>query len=204
MYNLIRLFIGCIVWCCLILVLKKSKANHKRKLYIFSVIIIVIFITILSFIPFENLFTTFNSPEEVFNYYNGSKSDIKHVVNGKDSDLVIADNNNTDVYLIVPKTASGWKIGIGINTKRILQKIHDGIIIYVYQYNNTDDYFVTILDSNGGDAQIADSCNSMFSSLERNNISLGKTFLTYYANIRDFTQQYWISINGEEIALNNQ
>lgn len=204
MYSLIRLLIGCIVFCCVILVLKKSKIGHKHKPYIFSVIITVVFIIILAFIPFENLFITFLSPEKAFNYYNGGKSGIKLVVNGKDSDLVIGDNNNTDVYLIVPKTASGWKIGIGMNTKRILQKIHNGITIYVYQYKNTGDYFVTILDTNGGESQITDSCNSEFSSLEKTNTSLGKTFVTYYANIRDFTQQYWISINGEEITLNNQ
>lgn len=204
MYSLTRLFIGCIVSCCSILGLKKSKAVHKHKPYIFSVIFAVVFITILAFIPFENLFITFNSPEKVFNYYNGGKSDVNLVVNGKNSDLVIGDSNNTDVYLIVPKTASGWKIGIGMNTKRISQKIHNGITIYVYQYKNTGDYFITILDTNGGETRIADSCNSKFSSLEKNNTSLGKTFVMYYANIRDFTQQYWISINGEEITLNNQ
>ena len=203
MYSLIRLFMGCIVCYCVILVYKKSKVHHKYKPYIVSVVITVMFITILAFIPFENLFITFNSPEKVFNYYNGSKSDVKLVVNGKDSDLVIGDNNNTDVYLIVPKTASGWKIGIGMNTKRVSQKIHNGITIYIYQYKNTDDYFVTILDTNGGESQIIDSCNSKFSSLAKNNNLLGKTFVTYYASIRDFTQQYWISINGEEITLNN-
>ena len=182
---------------------KKLQVTHKYKLYISSVIITVLFVTILAFIPFENLFITFNSPAKVFDYYNRGKSDIKLVVKGKDSDLVIGDNNNTDVYLIVPKTASGWKIGIGMNTKRISQKIHNGTAIYVYQYKNRGDYFVTILDTDGGELQITDSCNSKFSSLEKTEPFLEKKFVTYYANIRDFTQQYWISINGEEITLGN-
>lgn len=157
----------------------------------------------MSFIPFENLFITFNSPEKVFNYYIGDKSDVNLVVNGKNSDLVIGKNNDANVYLIVPKNDDGWKIGVGIDTKRIMQKTYNRIVIYVYQYKNTNDYFVTILDTNGGYSEIVDSCNSKFFLLENASDSLGKVFVTYFANVSQYSQEYWINVNGEKIVFSN-
>lgn len=84
----------------------------------FFVIITVLLVTILTFFSFENLFITFNSLEEAFYYYNGDRTTVRLVVNGKGSNLVIGDNKDSNVYLIVPKTADVWKTGIGINYEK--------------------------------------------------------------------------------------
>ena len=106
--------------------------------------------------------------------------------------------------MIIPKTADGWKIGIGSNTKRIVQKLSNGIVLYVYQYKNTSDYFITILDTNGGESTVSDEYNTKFFALERYNDSLEKNFVTYYAHITNLNPQYSIIVNNNKIVLENQ
>lgn len=204
MYNVIRLIIGCIFLVCSIITIKKSKAIRKHTLYIVFVSLSVILVVVLAFFPFENLFVTFDSPKSAYEYFSSRKSNIELIVEGDDCDFIIDRKNDSDTYLIIPKTSEGWKIGIGSNTKRIAQKHSNGIVIYVYQYKNTSDYFITILDTNGGESAISDEYNTEFISLERNNNSLGKSFVTYCAHITNFNPQYSVIVNDNKIVLGNQ
>ena len=204
MFSIIRLIIGCVFLGCSISVIKKSKVVCKRLLYVVFTSISVALIAVLAFLPFENLFITFNSPKAAYEYYNFGKSNIELVLEGNNCDFVIDRKNDSDTYLIIPKTTDGWKIGIGSNTKRIVQKLTNGITVYVYQYKNTSDYFITILDTNGGESTVLDDYNTEFSSLKRNNDFLGKTFVTYYAHISNFNPQYSVTVNGDKIVLASQ
>ena len=199
MYGLIRLCIGCIVFGCIKLKFKELIKTRRHKIYI--LVIAAIFSIIFMFIPFENLFITFSSPEKVFNYCYTKKTKVKLVVEGKDSDLVIGEDDDAHIYLIVPKVANGWKIGMWTNTKLISYEMYNSISVDVYQYKNTNDYFVSILDMNGGYSQITDSFQSEFSALEQPMDVLEKTYVTYYTNIQDFTDEYWINVNGEKIIV---
>ena len=203
MYNIIRLVIGCIFLVSSIIAIRKSKLMHKYILYSVFTGLSVMLIVVLSFLPFENLFVTFDSPKAAYEYFNLGKSNIELIVEGDNCDFIIDRKNNSDTYLIVPKTADGWKIGIGLNTKRIIQKLSDGIVLYVYQYKNTSDYFITILDTNGGESVVSDEYNTEFFPLKRNNDSIGKTFVTYYAHITKFNPQYSITVNGNKILMKN-
>lgn len=201
MYNIIRLIIGCIFLVCSITTIKKTKLIRKRILYIVFTSLSVLLIVVLTFLPFENLFVTFDSPKAVCEYFNLGKSNIELIVEGDDCDFIIDRNNDSDTYLIIPKTAYGWKIGVASNTKRIVQKFSNGIVVYVYQYKNTSDYFITILDTNGGESTVSDEYNTKFFSLERYNDSLGKVFVTYYAHITTLNQQYSVIVNDNKIVL---
>ncbi len=204
MYSIIRLIIGCIFLVCSITAIKNSKVIRKHILYIVFTSFSMILIVVLAFLPFENLFVTFDSPKEAYEYFNLGKSNIALIVEGDDSDFIIEHKNDSDTYLIIPKTADGWKIGIGSNTKRIVQKLSNGIVLYVYQYKNTSDYFITILDTNGGESTISDEYNTKFFSLERRNNSLGKTFVTYYAHVTNLNPQYSVIVNDNKLVLGNQ
>lgn len=181
----------------------KSKAIHKRLLYIVFICISAVLFTASTFLPLENFFITFNSPEEVYKYYNFGKTDIELVIEGNNCDFVVDRKNDADNYLIVPKTADGWKIGVGSNAKIIAQNITDGIVIYVYQYKDTNDYFITVLDTKGGESKISDGYETNFYSLDNYDDVLNKTFVSYYAHIANFDPQYNIVINGEKINLQN-
>ena len=207
MYNTIRLIISCVFLACSVIAIKKSKVIRKRILYIVFTSLSVFLMVALAFLPFENLFVTFDSPKaayEYYEYYNLEKSNIELVVEGDECDFIIDCKNGSDAYLIIPKTANGWKIGIGSNTKRIVQKFSNGIVLYVYQYKDTSDYFITILDTNGGESTVSDEYNTKFFSLERYDDILGKKFVTYYAHITDLNPQYSVTVNGNKIVVGNQ
>lgn len=204
MYTIIRLIIGCIFLVCSIIAIKKSKVIRKYILYITFTSLSVLLIVVLTFLPFENLFITFDSPKAAYEYFNLGKSNIGLIVEGDDCDFIIDRKNDSDTYLIIPKTADGWKIGVGSNTKRIVQKLSNGIVLYVYQYKDTSDYFITILDTNGGVSTVSDEYNTKFFSLERYNDSLGKNYVTYYAHISNLNPQYSVIVNNNKIVLGNQ
>ena len=203
MFSIIRLIIGFVFIGCSIIVIKKSKIINKRILYVVCISISVALITALAFLPFENSFVTFNSPKAAYEYYNFGKSNIELVVEGNNCDFIIDRKNDSDQYLIIPKTTDGWKIGIGSNTKRRVQKLSDGVAVHVYQYKNTSDYFITILNTKGGEAIVSDDYNTKFYSFEKYNDSLETTFVTYYAHIPCFNSQYSVTVNGNKITLNN-
>lgn len=199
MFGLIRLIIGCVFFSLVVLAIKKSKSSCNYRKYIISAIVTVVFVTLSAFIPIENAFITFPSAESVYKYVSFGNN-VKLTVDGQNSDLVIGDKNGSNEYLIVPKISGGWKIGGGLNTKKVAQTTHDGIVIYIYQYKNTSDYFITILDTKNETTEIADSCDSEFIFLKENSSSYEESVVTYYANIQELDKLYWVSVNGEKIS----
>ena len=204
MYGIIRFVFGCIFLVCSITAIKKSNAVRKNTLYIVFAGLSVMLVVVSAFLPFENLFVTFRSPQAAYEYYTLGKSHIQLVIEGDTCDLLIDRQNGTDTYLIIPKTADGWKIGIGANTRRILQKVSNETIVYAYQYKKTNDYFITILDTNGGEATVLDECGTSFRPLENYNASLGITFVTYYAHRTNLNPQYSVTVNNSRIVLKDQ
>lgn len=199
MFTAIRIvFWGIAFFACFILI-KKSRIIQKKKWSIIAFLTSVILAAISAFIPFENAFVTFSSPETSYKYT--TLVNAKAVINGENNDFVIGQRNDTDTYLIVPKTKDEWKIGIGKDTKKVFHTISDGIEISVYQYKNSNDYYITVLDTNGGPAEINDTFNSNFARLDRANSALKTTFCIYYAHISDFNSDYTITVNGNVIKL---
>lgn len=199
MFRIIRIAIGCLFLSGAAVAIKKSKAVHKRLLYAAFTGVSLVLTVSLAFWPFENLFITFSSPEQAYEYSNPGKSNMELVIEGDACSFIVDCQNRSDTIWLVPKTAGGWKVGCGSNVKRIAQKLQDGIIIYVYQYKDTNDYFITIMDTDGGACTVSDDYDAKFYSLERANDSLGKTFVTYYAYVPHFSPQYSVVVNGDEI-----
>lgn len=201
MFTVVRIVIGCATFGGLFLWIKASGNANERKKYILAATIALALTTISAFLPFENLFMTFDTPESVYHYVNSPALDVKLVVEGQNCDLVIGDNGGTDVYLIVPKTTDGWKLGLGADTKRIMQKIVDGVVVYIYQYKDTEDYFVAVLDGNDREPIIEDARNSTFFTLEHENNASNTMLDTYIASVPNLDQQYWVRVNGREIPV---
>ena len=80
MYNVVRLIICCIFLVCSIIAIKKSKVIRKHILYIVSISLSVLLTVVLTFLPFENLLITFDSPEAAYEYINLGKSNIELIV----------------------------------------------------------------------------------------------------------------------------
>ena len=203
MFSIIRLIGGGIFFGCSITIIKKVKISHKRILYIVFALVTLLFITVSAMFPIENFLITFDSPQKAYEYKFG-KSNIELVIEGDNCDFVVDSRNRTYTYSILPKTEKGWKIGNGINIKKIATTYSEEISITVYQYKNTNDYFINILDTNGGEVIIIDDYNTKFYSLENENDSANKTIVNYYAHIVDFDQEYSVTVNGKEIVFKNK
>lgn len=198
MYGLVRIILGCLLFLVIFLFARKNGMIRRRTLCFIAVISVAVTV-LLGFLPFENAFITFDSAEKAYEYYIPGKSNIEIVIEGNESDLVIDYKNETETYLIVPKTKEGWKIGIGSNIEDITRKISDNIIIHVFRYKNTDDYFVTIFDVNGNEINISDDCNTEFHPIKRNNKYTRKSYVTYYAYIYGLDLEYELNVNGEKV-----
>lgn len=198
-FFMIRLAFWSIAFIISFLSIRKSRATHKRRWLITAFTVAIMLTTVSALIPIENAFITFSSPESAYRYnHSGS---VKMIVAGDKADFVVGAKGDADVYAIVPKANGGWKIGMGLDTKRIVHTVSDGITVYVYQYKNTNDYFITVSDTNGGSLDITDNHHSEFQYLENPNSTLGKTYYTYYACINGLDDQYALTVNGKFIQI---
>ncbi len=199
MFSIIRLLISGILFCVSRFLINKSKYKSSKKLHVFVFILSVLFYGVLSNIPIENTFLTFDSPKAAIAYYNPRNTNIELIVNGDGCDFVIIKGENiTKIYSIIPKTSDGWKIGTGKDVKIVSQRFIEGFSIHVYQYKKSNNYFVTILNSAGGELTLNDTHNSEFKVTEQYNEQLGKSFFTYYTHVTDFDQGYYVEIEAED------
>ena len=201
MFSTIRLVLVILLVLVSFLILKKTGVIRKKVSYVFICCIALFLVFALPFIPFENAFFTFESPIQAFNYYNSTSKEIKLVIKGESTDFVVGGDADSNINLIVPKTDNGWKIGLGKDIKRVFQRNIEGYSICVYQYENSDEYYLSVLKVDGGNFEISDEFNSEFYSISKYNDSLNETQYTYYAYIPSFNAQYSIFLDGAEICI---
>lgn len=187
-----RFLFGILIFIAFLFFIQKLHEIHKRWRLAVAFVAAAMGTTIFALLPVENAFLTFSSPQSAYQYNH--TGDVKLVVSGEITDFVIGVQGDVDEYTIVPKSDDGWKLGMGFDTKRIHQTVSDGVVIYVYQYKNTDDYYITILDTDGGPLEITDNRNSNFQCLECTNEALHITFYTYYGYIHDYDDSYALTV----------
>lgn len=199
MFVIIRIVFGFLIFIIGLLIIRRSHIVHKRKWSAVSLVVAVILTTISAMIPIENVFLTFPSPELAYHYTNSG--DVKLFVDGEETVFVVGTKGDTSVYAIIPKSDNGWKLGMGSDTKRVVQIIDDGVIVYVFQYKDSHDYYIAVSDTNGDLFAVEDNYNSEFYCLDNTNNTLNKTVYTYYAYINDLNEQYMLIVNGKEISI---
>ena len=189
MFGIVRIVLSGII--AVVIVYGCKVVSQNKHFVLFALIVLIS--TGLAFIPFENSLLTFDSPETSYEYYNFGY-DATLVVSGAKSDLVIGKKGNSTVEMIVPKNKNGWKVGLGLNTKEIYRKITKDVSIHIYQYKNTNDYFVRAYNNDGKHVSITDEKNSRF-------IADGNNFMTYYWYLPNFDMQYSFFVDGEQIQI---
>lgn len=199
MFGLIRFVIGLLIFGILVIVIKKNNKTVKRALYVGLSCVSILIVILLSFVPFENLFISFKTPKAAYDYYTFGNADIELLLEGKNCDFIIVRKRETDVYSMIPKTENGWKIGIGSNLKRVLNYTDNEIDISVFRYKKTSDYFITVLDLNGGEASVSDAYGNVFYSLKTENRYLDKPLFTYFAYVPEFSSDYSLKVDGKTV-----
>lgn len=202
MYSFIRFFISIIFFGILILLQKKFKSVSRRRYLIISTISSILFLFIITFIPFENTAFTFTSPEQAYNYYN-SNGKIAEIIPGENCDFIIGNIDNKRNISCIPKTEDGWKIGIPLHTKKILVTANNGFTVIIYQYKNTTDYFIMVSDMNNTSVEISDSLDSQFVQTVFDTSDDNVKIYGYYAYIKGYNSDYELIINGTNIPLSS-
>lgn len=201
MYSLFRIIIFVILFILCILLYRKKNCNINKDAIIVISIINITLCTILFLIPIENLFLKFESPEKVFN--NGNLIDV---IEGDKSGMILYYKGNTYSFTIIPKVENNWKLGTIKDYKEIVNKNIDGGVINIYKYNNSEDYYITIMfliidkeDNN----TIYDNINSNFEKFSKDINNTNKKTSIYYSNIKNFNDKYIVTVNNVNINFND-
>lgn len=200
MYTVLRL-IACavILISCSALILPKIKPSSKRKFRVITVAITVLLYLLISVVPFENLFVSFTSPESAYNYFKFGNSNTVLVADGEHCSFVLDRHKDYDSYKFIPKTENGWKLPSFLNAKTVAKHLSERGQFYIYQFDDTDDYFIVVNNINREELKVSDRCDSEFYPLEIQFNDDGEKYYDYYAFIKDYSADYYVTINGSKI-----
>lgn len=200
MFGFVRLALGAVLGICIAALAKKLWGRPGRKFYFLVVVITTLFITLSAFIPFENAFITFKSPEAAYKYFHPGTSEIELVLDGQHSSFVIGSKGDSDIVYIVPKASGGWKVGLGAYVEGNY-KITDDLVIEVYRYRGMDDCYISVYSAYGTPLELSDTYGSVFIPLENFIYELDESYITYFAAIPSMEAQYRLSVNGVDISV---
>ena len=198
MYGFIRTILSLIIFISACFCIKKTKITKKKRAYIIALFVSIIICTISNFVPVENNFITFSTPAKAYKYLDFI-TDIKIVIEGNESALVIGESIGSNRFFIIPKADDGWKLGLGMDTQKVDTGVVKDVFYRVYQHKNTEDYFVIITNAVAESVAISDSADSEFLSFES-----GNGTLSYCAFIPSMDKQYRLIVDGYEIQIINE
>lgn len=179
-------------------IVKNSSIKRKKGVtYICSLFSVILFITLV-FVPIEEFFYQFETLEEAYEYKNPD-AEIRLIIEGKESAFVSGDENGKETIMFVPKVNEVWKTGTGLEAK-VITKCINKVVIEIYQYQDSSDFYAIVYELHGREIDIKDSNNSKYISLKKKRES-GAIFTKYYACISNYDENYWITVDGEQIEL---
>ena len=138
LYSIVRC-----VFCVLIVIIATVVLLKCRRLRKTGIVLLVVLCLVVCSLPFENLFVTFQTPEEVFAY---SKSgDIIQMVENENSSAVIYQKEK-DAYSIafMIKKNNGYQISSFFSTKREVLGSYKSVAILLYNVRGTSDFYLYI------------------------------------------------------------
>ena len=202
MFVFVRMIIsGIAIVICWQIVRKKITPAKMKKMKIVLCIIFVLTCTALNFVPFENLFVTFETAEAAYDYCQPGKSGESFLIEGNESTFVVKNQNGTDSLLIVPKVENGWAVPLGIYLKTVADRVFEDFSVRVYQYNNSTDYYIKVLAKKSYIQSLTDSNNTVFTERTPSASDAPTFFIAYYAYVPNFNETYTLFVNGKSVAL---
>ncbi len=201
-YSLIRIIIA-IVLVTLFVFIKRKTFRFTLKKVIFLVVGIVATYYTLMFVRFENIFMSFPSAESVWRYENIGE-EIKMVIEGEDSSLVIYTQENNISYEVYPKTADGWKLNTILFEKTQFKIIGNPVkcVVALCKTQNSKECFIIIRKY--APYVISDNIGSEFKRID---LIPQDTFIDYiseYTIVPVTAQQYELTVGDEKTVLDIQ
>ena len=200
LFGIFRIVFGAIVFISAIFLIKRNKSIVRKKLYmIITLILCVVFCSVLSLFPVENIFITFDSPENVFHYTCSGK--IHNIVYGNNSCMVYySTGNNSYSHSFIIKVKNGYKISNYFRSSKVAHKFDRNGSFDVYNVLGTGDYYVVgAIPFEGTEISIFNNhdekVNSDIQKVENSD------FVYFY--LEDFTNGYYLLIDNQRIPISN-
>lgn len=188
----------------LIITKKFVKAKNKFKRIFFSVLVMVLVTSVMSFftVSIENLICKFDTAESAF-HFNHSE-EIIDTVEGQSSCMVIYEKNeNTIGIYYLYKSDTNYRIPNIISSKRVKNTLNTDITFNVAKVIGTNDYYINGLTlSNENIDYISNNKNGHIKKFAiASNVSNQQRFFIY-DYIDDYeTNDYYLIINDEIIDV---
>ena len=146
MYLFIRLILGIILYvaCCIFIKKKREQISKTIKsLIAWGCVAITV---VLTFIPFENAFVSFETSSEAFAYCFTTNPDINGIGKSLNGNFVVGGNFGNEIKIIFPanKSGSGFKLPWLFESKKVASSESGLNKVKVYRYKNTEDYYVYV------------------------------------------------------------
>jgi len=173
--------------------------NRKIKPVLFKigVIVAIFLITLSAIFPLENLFINFETAEDVFKYTENG--DIKRIIDGKNSSMVIFEEKGIISHTIIPRNENVFKIPSWLESQEVSSGFFEKGIYRVSNLKNTSDYYVLISFGSGK--------NKSLSLLNKNNqeitldiVEVVNTGFCYFY-VENLSEDHRLIIGEETIRL---
>ena len=198
MFVLIRIIVFLAISSFAVIILLKSTLIHKKLVSLLSIILCLAIVTASAMFPVENLFISFQSPENVFQYTEFGK--IENMIYGENSCMVLYTSGSSSSHSILPKTEKGYQIPGYFTSKRISHRLDEKGCFDVYSVSGTKDYYVIASVNQKAEA-------SAFAVLDKHgeemkcSIFRGNDTDFLYIYIHDLSEECYLSVQGEKILI---
>lgn len=176
-----------------------TKEKIVRKHFAAKILLVLFFYSFIAFIlwyiPFENLFINFSSPEDVFKYTK--QGEIDKIIYGENSCMIIYNNDNSQQTLFVRKDGDGYKIVTYMQYSKEYLVSKNYCSTHIYTLNQTGDtYSVGHLYNNTNDVKLSDNFDTEYYLTHIN----GNVYY-FYGYLKDYNENYSLYINSTEAVF---
>ena len=168
-------------------VLKNAKEEKKCRLCAISICVIAFLMNTIVYS--QDTVLEYKSPEEVYMEVQNGRP--YNVIEGKETAYVIGSKDS----IIVERTNNGWRYPVKSMIRAKAIKKEEDFTIYVEQYNQSEEYYVTVLYLGEDSVHITDNRNSCFQNINQEDSHF---YCTYVNQIDD---EYTIILNDKVIEV---
>lgn len=203
MFTTLRVILWLIILGVVILKIQSMRIYRKKLVCAFAVFISTILLYVSGMFPIENVFINFKAPESVFKYT--CSGEIEDIVTGEESCMVIYSTDDDALsWCIIPKTKDGYKIPGYFRLRRVFHKFDESGSFDVYSLAGINDcYIIGNTRVKRDNIEIVDSNDASMEKIIREWVGEVK-LVTLYGFIKDYTEDYFLTVNGEKIEINEK
>lgn len=195
-YVLIRILIFIAVAICLCVLNIKVKLSKLKKFI--CLFIALVFCTVISIFPVENVFVDFNSAEEAFVY--ARRGDIVSICENDKSNAILFRNGDTYSTFFLNKSESDYKLCSPFDTIQIAEITKDSITIYLYKLRGTSDFYLEIFGLTSSEIVLTDNLETDFELIYQDFSNMKIVNGLFSVN---YEETYKLYLNGVLIDLDN-